>query len=169
MRLRWMWVQSVSGVVVGGSGVLSHVQVALCYPSGPQCVTQTLQLCHYGPPPPAAVPACGLCVRVCESVCVRAGRIGYRTTCLPKPRFNFSGTVYVFYNVIICPNEEHSLDKELYKSSNGVNAALNKDRVRLNGFGGSQNSEISCCNYSKHRHSDPRFVRLAEHVSADQV
>ena len=83
--------------------------MALCYPSGPQCVTQTLQLCHYGPPPSAAVAAC-VHVCVCVLVCVCAGRIGYKTTCLPKPQLNFSGTVYVLYNIIIRSNED-SLDE----------------------------------------------------------
>lgn len=41
------------------------------YPSGPQRVTQTLQLCHYGPPPPAAVLACVyMCVYRGVCVCI---------------------------------------------------------------------------------------------------
>lgn len=85
----------------GDSGVSSHVEVALCYPSGPQCVTQTLQLCHYGPPPPAAAPAC---VSLCT--CVRTAGTAYQPTCLPKPQFNLSGTVCMSYNIIIHSNQE---------------------------------------------------------------
>lgn len=74
----------------GDSGVSS-----LRYPSGPQCVTQALQLCHYGRAPPAAVPAC---VSLCT--CVWGGA-GYRAACLPRSQFNFSGTVHSFYNMMI--------------------------------------------------------------------
>lgn len=40
---------------------------------------------------------------VCESVCecVSGGQIGYQTTCLSKPLFNYTGSVCMLYNIII--------------------------------------------------------------------
>jgi len=47
-----------------------------------------------------------VCVCVCVCVCVVG--IGYQTACLPKPQFNFSGTVYTLYNITVPSNEESS-------------------------------------------------------------
>lgn len=108
MCLRWKSGQCVC--VGGGLGCLESCVGGSLLPIRPaMCHSDTKVMPLWTTTPCSC--SC-LCVTVYVYVC--AGWIGYQTTCLPKPQFNFGGTVHMLYNIIIRSNEEHSSDKEVY-------------------------------------------------------